>query len=292
MRLGRNATAALFLLPLLACQLVDPLSDITGGDAASDAATDSGGDASIDDAGNADTGTNDDAGPCPGTGGPTAVRVGPPGATFCIDSTEVTNRQYKIFLTSVDAGAFPQPAYCAWNTTFGSAAAYPADDLPAADLDWCDAYSFCAWAGKRLCGKIGGGALAYASIGDPSASQLLAACAHAPDGGFEQFPYGATFDPTACNGIEKSDGGSTLPVASEPGCEGGYPRLFDLAGNVEEWSDACDNATGDLDCCPTFGGGYKEDMVGCGLGIAPPAGCTSRTRHDTHSDVGFRCCSD
>src|SRR5258706_13479923 len=39
------------------------------------------------------------AAPCAGTGGPPGVRV----CTYCIDSTEVTNRQYAAFLANQEA---------------------------------------------------------------------------------------------------------------------------------------------------------------------------------------------
>lgn len=273
----------------LACQLVDPESSLEGtqpSQADGSVFTDANGDSGADGA------TSVDAS-CPGTGGPLALRVGSSSSSFCIDSTEVSDRQYRTFLIATDGGAtVTQPSYCSWNQDFTPANGSMADDFPVAGIDWCDARAFCAWSGKRLCGKIGGDSLSPSSLGDPSASQWLAACAHAADGGFEHYPYGDTFNPKACNGIELTDGGGTVIVASLPLCVGGYPSLHDMTGNVDEWIDDCNNTVGSGDCCQTVGGSFKEDGVACGLGASAAPTCVSRTRKDTHSDVGFRCCSD
>lgn len=85
---------------------------------------------------------------CPGSGGPTPVRIG----ASCIDSTEVTNAQYAAFLAAV--GNTPaQSAPCTGNTSFVPAAGWPAASGTASvvEIDWCDAFAFCAWAQKKLC---------------------------------------------------------------------------------------------------------------------------------------------
>ena len=104
-----------------------------------------------------------DAGPiCPGTGGPTGVRVG----SYCIDSTEVTNDQYLAYLKERKGDTSGQPPQCGWNT--GTYALQPLDPWPVpvgqeqfavVGVDWCDAFAFCAYYGKRLCGRIGGGSI-------------------------------------------------------------------------------------------------------------------------------------
>ncbi len=274
--------------------------DLSGGTSdAADGATDSGtsGDATFSDGGRSDGAVANDSGnlgdgACQGTAGPASIRVGQGASSYCIDSTEVTLRHYQQFLAALDAGATAtQPPECAFNVSFATTDLRTDTFTPINGVDWCDAYAFCAWAGKRLCGKIGGGSLAPASVGDPSASQWLAACAHASDGGIEQYPYGNTLEPTACNTGEV-DAGTLVEVGSLPKCVGGYPGMFDMSGNADEWIDSCDGTTGSTDCCLSVGGGYNDTQDSCGVGgMAPPA-CPGRTRADKHGDLGFRCCSD
>jgi formylglycine-generating enzyme required for sulfatase activity len=213
---------------------------------------------------------------------------------FCIDSTEVTSAQYTAFL---EAGAPPaQLADCASNTDYRPKRGVPyargRDDDPVTYVSWCDAYAFCKWAGKRLCGKIGGGSLGGMSDSmDASASQWLAACSH---GGLHVYPYGDTYDPSACNGPANPDyGGKIAPVGSVTSCVGGYAGLHDMSGNVAEFEDSCRRLDGGGLHCEFRGGSFAEagasapTWTSCGTtagkdGVDDPACC---------SDLGFRCCS-
>lgn len=63
--------------------------------------------------------------PCPGLAGPSMVRVpAADGTTYCIDSTEVTNRQYAEFLSAKKSGAdggtdtSAQDYRCTWNASY------------------------------------------------------------------------------------------------------------------------------------------------------------------------------
>jgi formylglycine-generating enzyme len=231
-------------------------------------------------------------GACGGIHGATLLRVGSGASSFCIDPTEVTLRDYRLFLAAADAGAtIVQPPECSWNTSFGGANTLD-QFYPVTGVDWCDAYAYCAWAGKHLCGEIGGGPVPYDnSIGDPTKSQWMAVCSHAPDGGVQQYPYGNTPSATACNGSER-DAGGIVEVGSLTGCVGGYPGVFDMSGNVDEWTDSCDHATGKTDCCVSAGGGFHDFETQCGVGDVAGPSCPGRTRADVHSDVGFRCCGN
>lgn len=238
-----------------------------------------------------------DAGPCKGgDGGPTLIRVGPSDNSFCIDRTEVTFKDYRAF---VEAGVptTTQPPECAWNSSFAPGAS-GADDLPVANVDWCDALAYCKWAGKYLCGKVSGGKkvgpIPQEQVGDYTANQWLIACSAQKN----KYPYGQTQDPTACN-VGERDAGKTVPVGTLPKCEGGYPGTFDLVGNVWEWIDGPCRTDAGLEVdggdggpasneCWVKGGGFPNTgaNIDCrvdGLG----------SRRDTKVNfIGIRCCSD
>ncbi len=227
-----------------------------------------------------------DATACPGEAGPVGVRVG----AFCIDGTEVTNRQYQLFLTAKGADVTGQPATCAWNTTHTPGAAWPSDahDVPVVFVDWCDAYAYCAWGKKRLCGAMDGGSNDFDAQADASASQWFAACSHAGDGQ-HAYPYGNAYDPAACNGADSNDAGSLVDAGSQPACVGGYPGIFDLSGNAREWEDSCalgDGAAPQADSCRTRGGASTDDG-----GALTCARANARARSSVSGHTGFRCCT-
>ena len=152
-------------------------------------------------------------------------------------------------------------------------------DFPVVGVDWCDADAFCEFAGKRLCGAIGGGSLTLGNA-DGGTSQWYVACSM---GGTRIYPYGNTYAAGEC-----ADGAEVIAVASTPTCQS-YPGVFDLSGNTPSRSermrighDACQSAAAS----------------------AATRAATSLRRHDvvaTHRpattsrilgirEAGFRCC--
>ena len=215
--------------------------------------------------------------PCTGDAGPESVQVG----SYCIDKTEVTAAQYAGFLAAVEAGApLPLPAACAGKTSFTPGAPLAQGDYPVASVDWCDAFAFCVWAGKRLCGRIGGGASAWTEVADSGASQWYRACSFE---GLRPYPYGAAYQARACNGADNGIG--TTWSAGVNSCAGGFPGVYDLSGNVWEWEDSCAGAAS-TDPCRVRGGGYKDtrDLLRCDY--AYPF-----SRASVDPTLGFRCCS-
>jgi sulfatase modifying factor 1 len=232
---------------------------------------------------------------------------------FCIDATEVTKGSYKAFLDS-KPGISTDPR-CSWNGKFEPTVL---DDFPAfctledVDLvkepnhpvvcvDWCDAFSYCAWAGKRLCGMIGGGSEPYKDpsvMNDVKKSQWYAACAGG-EGTPRKYPYRGDYQPV-CN--DKLSGGAARDVGSMPGCHGppGTPQaaVYDMSGNVYEWVDNCQAsaAAPSQQSCLTRGGFYlNEDVTDAGAfeyltcAVGSITNPKQRERFDDH--IGIRCCS-
>ena len=222
---------------------------------------------------------------CPGTAGPKGVRVG----MYCIDATEVTRSQYAAFLTAMPARPNSIPS-CVSNSSYVPRSDWPPapgeQDRPVMAVDWCDAHDFCAWAGKRLCGKIGGGPVAPADAQSAKSDQWFAACSKA---GLRSFPYEGAYDAVACNGGESTPLDKRVrDVATYGKCEGGYPGVFDLSGNVWEWVDACNADAADpaTTSCRVRGGDFNEGpaTMGCSASVSQPRIGPGR--------FGFRCCSN
>jgi formylglycine-generating enzyme len=232
--------------------------------------------------------------PCPGEAGPKMVRVG----SYCIDSTEVTGADYAAFVATDAGGSFAPPA-CAWKQGDyqNPGGIINGADGPAGDVDWCDAYVYCKWAGKRLCGAIGGGSVPFAEYADAVVDQWFAAC-----GGTKHlaYPYGNAFDEDKCNGL-LADGGypggastyTIVAVTDNPGCVGGYPGIYDMSGNAAEWEDSCDESGGGdaaAQPCHYRGGSAHSDSTQLACAYPFSFGNPQPRRYQT-DDLGFRCCA-
>ena len=229
-------------------------------------------------------------GGCPSGRGPEMVRV----MGFCIDSTEVTVGQYTAFLTSVsdlpDRGLGSQPAKCAGNADYKPAYWYPesekektngvplsvVDTMPVGVVDWCDARAFCAWSGKRLCGKVGGGPVPPAMATTVN-SEWYVACSH---NGVNAFPNASSYIAGACNDNVTNEVAGRKPVKSSPQCTGGYPGLLDMSGNLKEWINACSVPAGDggIAQCETLGGAWNFPPTALGCESASGSPATARAR--------------
>jgi formylglycine-generating enzyme len=213
---------------------------------------------------------------------------------FAIDAREVTIAEWTAFRDTHSFAATREslPITCAYKTAFGpNTGAFclvdEAPDHPIHCIDWCDAHAYCAANGKRLCGKIGGGAVAHAALGDPSQSEWTRACAGGTNA--ERWPYGTIARPGICN-TAPLDAGTVVPAASLAECTGGIAGLFDMIGNVSEWNDACEKTAStdsdDLDQCATRGGSY--------VSTNEPR-CNDHaltTRRFEGRTIGVRCCKD
>ena len=236
--------------------------------------------------------------PCPGSGGPAMVRL-PEG--YCIDSTEVTRAQYEEWV-STSPSSRGQIVKCLSNTTFapdvscmGSSSVCQSgcDNHPQVCVNWCDAYAYCLAVGKRLCGKIGGGPNGYNDYASVALSQWYNACT---SHGAHIFPYGNTYDGQACNGGDHGVG-TTVAVGSMSTCqspEAAYSGVYDLSGNVSEWTDECtgDAVTTPLNCRHGGGALWADGALDCALGwTSTQVGLGGPMIPVPQPTVGFRCCS-
>lgn len=215
---------------------------------------------------------------------------------FGIDATEVTRGAYQAFLAdAVDPST--QGPLCTWNQDLAPVEgeeycedAYDFSNplLPITCVDWCDAAAYCKWAGKRLCGRIGGPAtLLEDEVDDPTKSAWYAACSL---GGTRAYPYGDTYDAGFCNVSGGPGSGDVGMCGTYLQCEGGTAGLFDMIGNAEEWEDACSQGPDpSTDNCYIRGGAFHFDEL--------HSRCLSNAdrvpdRNFAANDRSFRCCTD
>jgi formylglycine-generating enzyme required for sulfatase activity len=273
----------------VACGLFPDLGDLSGSDA-SDAtgpndatSSETGADAALD--ASVDVSAGDGA--CPSGRGPAMVKIDP---KTCIDSTEVTVGQYRVFYNAVDAGTYPQIPECTWNATFtplNGMLSTTYDLKPIVNINWCQAQAFCAWSGKTLCGGPDGGAYAFIAFSSAAQSTWMNACSA---NGTQNYPYGNTVDASACN-ISTFDASVPIaPVGAFVGCQGSVPGLFDMVGNIKEWDNAClpSNTDASVDICRRRGAGVDDPgnpaLKTCGWD-------ESDTRAHQSYTSGARCCA-
>jgi formylglycine-generating enzyme required for sulfatase activity len=213
---------------------------------------------------------------------------------YWIDRTEVTQDQYQAWLATSPPLSVQDQYSCSWNLTFAPAQAClntapicytECGKRPQTCVDWCDADAYCAANGKRLCGDMAGGPVAYVLYSHPNYSQWYSACT---SHGLTTYPYGDGYDAEACV-TTWADGQGAMPVGEMIHCQGvtPYNGVFDLSGNVGEWDDSCDFPGFPQDKCHIRGGRVYQapEDVRCD---------SNRIERRDYADAltGFRCCKD
>lgn len=152
---------------------------------------------------------------------------------FCMDTTEVTVSAYR---ACVEAGKCTLPELRDLNSNYRPE--YHRDNHPVNLVNWMQAMAYCASRGQTL----------------PTEAEWEWAASH---GDGRRYPWGDEPDPTCENnyadftpgGAPKSDpagdvgchGGGTSEVKAHPKGKTTWPNgdIFDLAGNVWEWTADC-----------------------------------------------------
>jgi formylglycine-generating enzyme required for sulfatase activity len=188
---------------------------------------------------------------------------------FYIDLNEVTNTDYKKFVTATEkTSPFHWPE---GNIPKGK------ENHPVVYVSWFDANEFCAWAGKRL-----------------PTEQEWEKAARGEDGLI--YPWGNEWSLDKSNNPYKNSTG-TEPIGSYP--EGRSPYgLYDISGNVWEWVDSyylahpgnpVTRAEYGTDKRVLKGGSWFDCLsYGCGLS-APTFNRSFFTPEVKNNSFGFRC---
>jgi formylglycine-generating enzyme required for sulfatase activity len=216
--------------------------------------------------------------------------------------------EYKQFLDAKGEDFSGQPPECAWNDSFVPGWDDPAHEIPqcgswnidtepdraANCMDFCDAWAYCAWAGKRLCGVRGAEPGKVTMVGATEIEQAVPTLTSewfnvCTQGGATKYPYADAYEPGRCIDQAKIDTegeDSALAVrdAVDSGCHGTnppYDAIYNMSGSVQQWLNIC--YTGG---CVSQGGRWYKEALPCddNFGIASIRSVTVA--------YGVRCCAD
>lgn len=238
---------------------------------------------------------------CDSTRGPAMAKLALNVDTFCVDRTEVTRAQYAAFVAdgaptpaSVpdvckgQGGHIPDPACGAADTLCQGASC---GNFPQTCVSYCDAAAFCAWAGKEMCGEIGGG-YGVRELGGPrGGGRWVVACGNGlrPDGVVNvPYSYGLSYSPSTCN----TETGKAAPVGSLPECSvRPDTTVVDMVGNVGELDGLLFeiNATSKIANPRAHGGAGFGFYSGSGAGSCESVFALNAT-DERQPFIGFRCC--
>ena len=234
----------------------------------------------------------------PSVVGPAMAQYTNDAGAHCIDVTEVTVDQYQEFVDARRENMCGQPDECTWNTTYSLGSAGLAPNSAQASVDWCDAFMYCRYAGKHLCGSMSAPASPAGNVlGMPQRNEEIdlwynfCTAGGGANGAFDYF-YGDHYVAGTCVDdtftADAGDGGPQ-PVKSAFYCHGGgiATDVYDMVGNVAEWEWSCTDGGASAFC--SVRGGDWLDSVSASLSCDRIAAVR---RDATSNEIGFRCCAD
>jgi formylglycine-generating enzyme required for sulfatase activity len=184
---------------------------------------------------------------------------------FSMDEHEVTNQQYADFVRATGHKPPANPGGLKYNIWKNGT--YPTElaNHPVVNVSYQDAEEYAQWVGKRLPTKE---EWERASRGNAGLT----------------YPWGNDYNPNCANGKDNQQStGTTMPVGSFP-----YDRssfgVFDMAGNVREWTSSPYSANSQR--WKMVKGGSFEDGAGGLSSYAKVKGTIPE------ANLGFRCVKD
>ena len=204
--------------------------------------------------------------------------------TYCVDRTEVPIAVYAKYVSA--GGASSHDGRCSPFSAELSPPPAEGEDFPV-QVSWCQADAFCRANGKRLCGDRAGHEYDLSTTiappdQTPATEAELGEWVNACSGsGAQPFAYGDAFVDGRCEAL--------APTASRKECEGGFPGLFDLAGNAPEHEAGCMFVEShEVDWIPSWSCALRlVGPLGCAWGLTPVSWANSPMTLG-----GIRCCSD
>ncbi|MDX2021520.1 MAG: MopE-related protein [Deltaproteobacteria bacterium] len=179
----------------------------------------------------------------------------------------------------------------------GSRACSKASALPWTSVTYTEAQTACAAAGMRLCRS---NRTASACGGNITVDEWGFACEYTRAGA-ETYPYGTTYQSATCNGLESwsnqanaaasASGAKTACKTADLGSENGEQAVFDMSGNVSEWTEDCPGTLSGRNIYTIRGGDFTSDYYNGISSLRCNFTAVGVPLDYKHPSTGFRCCS-
>lgn len=237
----------------------------------------------------------------PGLPGPSMVLIPREEGAFCIDSTEVTRKHYAEFLSAKKDDLKGQSELCKFNQTYKPFVADPngshlckeqenylapkKPENPITCVNWCQARAYCAWAGKRLCGRLDGVNMVKTEEELYKDTEWSYVCSQ---GGTTKFAYGDSIEENRCRWTnELTDTSGDFPVSEKTECRGEttpWNEIMNLGGGAFEWGGSCLDYNNHISC-QIHGHVTPERLDSCD-------NVSLKALNSSRPDLGFRCCAN